>query len=243
MAAEGDKIDLLAFAAHPDDAELGCGGTLIMEARRGRKTGVVDLTRGELGTRGTPETRDAEARAASEILGLSVRANLGLADGFFRPDRESIDSVVRHIRLFRPDVILAPAICDRHPDHGRASRLIAEASFLSGLRKIETSWEGKPQKPWRAGVLYHYIQDRWIKPDFAVDISEVMEQKMKAVMAFQTQFHDPESTEPATYISSPEFMDNIRARAAETGRPIGYKYAEGFVAERRLGLDSIFDLK
>jgi bacillithiol biosynthesis deacetylase BshB1 len=237
------KLDLLAFGAHPDDVELSCAGTIMRAVVDGKRVGVADLTRGELGTRGTAETRDEEAEQASRLMGIKVRANLGLADGFFRPDQESIKDVITVIRSFQPDILIAPALYDRHPDHGRGAQLIAESAFLSGLAKIET-WddEDKPQSPWRPRMVYHYIQDRWMEPDFAVDISDYIDRKMDVILAFKTQFYDPKSDEPQTYIAQPEFLENIKARAAEFGRPCGYRYAEGFKSARWPGVKDIFQL-
>ena len=237
------KIDLLAFAAHPDDAELGCGGTLLAEAARGRQTGIIDLTLGELGTRGTAESRMQEALDAGRLLGLSVRRNLGLADGFFRNDRESQLLVVQQLRDLRPDVVLCNAPHDRHPDHGRAAQLVAEACFLSGLAKVETTDEtGAPQAPWRPRLVYHYIQDRLLTPDFIVDISGHWAAKVEAIRAFRTQFFDPQATEPNTYISSPEFLHFLEARAREMGHLGGFEFGEPFIAPRKVGVRSVFDL-
>lgn len=236
------KLDILVLAAHPDDAELGCGGTIIKHVAAGRKVGIVDFTRGELGTRGTPQTREQEAAASAKILGLSVRENLGLADGFFKNDQSHQLEVVKRIRKYKPEIILANAIYDRHPDHGRASGLAFEASFLAGLAKIETSHEGVKQEAWRPKAVYHYIQSLFIRPDFVVDISQEWDKKMEAVRAFKTQFYDPASNEPETYISNPRFLNLLEARATEMGHAVGAKYAEGFTAPRWIGVKSLFDL-
>lgn len=237
------KLDLLAFAAHPDDAELGCGGTLLLEAARGRVTGIVDLTLGELGTRGTPEIRTQEALAAAEVLGLAVRRNLGLADGFFRNDPESQLAVIRQVRELRPEVVLCNTPEDRHPDHGRASVLVTEACFLSGLRRIETlDADGQPQPPWRPKHVYHYIQDRWLQPDFVVDITAHWDRKREAISAFKSQFFNPDSREPQSYISSPEFWHFLEARFRDTGHLAGFEFGEGFIAGRKVGVKSLFDL-
>ena len=237
------KLDLLAFASHPDDAELGCGGTLLAEAARGRRTGIIDLTLGEMGTRGTAETRAQEALDAGRLLGLSVRRNLGLADGFFRNDAGSQLAVVRQLRDLQPDIVLCNAPQDRHPDHGRGSTLVSEACFLSGLKKIETTGEdGQPQAPWRPRLVYHYIQDRLLTPDFIVDISGQWEAKVAAIRAFRTQFFDPNASEPNTYISSPEFLKFLEARAREMGHLGGFEFGEPFISERKLGVRSVFDL-
>ena len=237
------KLDILVFAAHPDDAELGCGGTIIKHVRDGKKVGVVDLTRGELGTRGNADLRGKEAAAACKVLGVAVRENLGYADGFFRNDEEHQKGVIRLIRKYQPEIILCTAFADRHPDHGRASKLVSDSNFYSGLMKVKTEYEDKPQKCWRAGAVYHFIQDRYIKPDFVIDISSVMEKKMKAIHAYKSQFYSELSKEPDTPISTKEFIDALYARATEYGRPIGVKYAEGFLAERITGVNSLFDLK
>jgi len=237
------KLDILVFAAHPDDAELGCGGTIIQSVRDGKKVGVVDLTRGELGTRGNADLRGKEAAAACKILGIAVRENLGYEDGFFKNDKEHQMGIIRLIRKYQPEIILCNAIADRHPDHGRASNLVSDSNFYSGLTKVKTELDDKPQKCWRAGAVYHFIQDRYIKPDFVIDISAVMEKKMKAVHAYKSQFYSELSKEPDTPISTKEFIDALYARATEYGRPIGVKYAEGFVTERITGVNSLFDLK
>jgi bacillithiol biosynthesis deacetylase BshB1 len=237
------KLDILVLAAHPDDAELGCGGTILKHVAAGHKVGVVDLTRGELGTRGTVETRAKEAADSAMILGLSVRENLGLPDGFFRNEREHQLEVVKAIRKFQPDIVLGNAVYDRHPDHGRASELIFEACFLSGLQKISTTVDGQEQKPWKPGTLYHYIQSQFIAPDFVVDVTGHWDKKMEAIRAFRTQFYDPNNKEPDTYISSPAFLKLVESRANELGHAIGAKYGEGFTVRRFIGVDSLFDLR
>ncbi|GAA4297659.1 bacillithiol biosynthesis deacetylase BshB1 [Nibribacter koreensis] len=240
------KLDLLAFASHPDDAELGCVGTILAHKAQGKKVGVIDLTRGELGTRGTPETRAQESADATRILGLDARENLGLADGFFRNDEESQRKVIAMVRKYRPEIVLLNAIHDRHPDHGRGSQLVSEACFYSGLRQVKTQDEaGVEQEAWRPKAVYHYIQDRLITPDLIVDVTPFWEQKVEAIRAFKSQFFttpNPEDNEPATYISSPEFMRFIEARALELGHAIGVTYGEGFTKERHLGVKSLFDL-
>ncbi len=237
------KLDILAFGAHPDDVELSCSGTLIKHQALGYKTGVIDFTRGELGTRGTPEQRIKEANHASEIMKLTVRENLDFEDGWFENDREHQIAVIRKIRKFRPDIVLATAVYDRHPDHGRAARLMNEALFKSGLEKIHTvDEEGNPQQPWRPRKLYHYIQSVSLEPDFLVDISEFQNQKMEAVKAYSSQFYDPNSEEPETYISTPEFMRMLEARSAEYGHRIGVQHAEGFIQQQFLGVRSLYDL-
>jgi bacillithiol biosynthesis deacetylase BshB1 len=236
------KLDILILASHPDDAELGCGGTILKHIALGHKVGVVDFTRGELGTRGTAATREMEARESAKILGLAVRDNLGLPDGFFQNTREHQLKVVQAIRKYQPDIVLANATYDRHPDHGRGSDLAFESSFISGLAKVETQGENGPQKPWRPRALYHYIQSQFLKPDFVVDISETWEKKLEAIRAYKTQFFDPSSKEPETYISTPGFMKMLEARATEMGHAIGVKYGEGFVTRRWIGVKSLFDI-
>jgi len=237
------KLDILVLAVHPDDAELGCSGTIVSHIAQGKKVGIVDLTRGELGTRGTPELRLQEAEAAGRILGLSARENLALRDGFFRNDEEHQKAIIPAIRRYQPDIILTNALYDRHPDHGRASDLVREACFYSGLRQIRTTdTDGSEQAPWRPKVLYHFIQDRYIKPDLVVDITPYWDQKVASIKAYRSQFYDPESKEPASYISNPDFLDFIEARALEFGHYIGVRYGEGFTADRMLGVRSLFDL-
>lgn len=233
------KLDILAIAVHPDDVELGCSGTLLMEKRNGKKTGVVDLTRGELGTRGTPEIRAEEAARAAAILQLDVRENLGMADGFFRNDETHQRLLIRAIRKYRPEIVLANSLADRHPDHGRAGHLISDASFLSGLRKVETEDEsGRPQEHWRPKYVFHYIQDRYAAPSFVYDITPVFEQKLQSIRAYSSQFHSTEyaEKEPQTYISTPEFLNSIIGRHQMFGKMIGVPYAEGFITEKMIGI-------
>ena len=230
------KLDLLAFGAHPDDVELSCSGVLLLEKRNGKKTGIVDLTRGELGTRGTAETRDEEALVSAGILGLSARENLRMKDGFFKNDEEHQRKVITAIRKYQPEIIFCNAPLDRHPDHGRSSALVEDASFLAGLVKIETEADGKVQDPWKAKYVFRYIQDMYLKPDFVVDISSVFEQKLEAIRAFKTQFHNEDMDGPETYISTPDFLDSIIYRAKMFGKMIGVKYAEGFVSKKMVGL-------
>lgn len=236
------QIDILAFGAHPDDVELSAGGTLLLHRALGKTIGIVDLTEGELGTRGTVETRYAEAKKAAEILGLTLRTNLQLADGFFQHNESSLMKVIEVIRAFRPKIVLANAITDRHPDHARAAKLVSEACFLSGLSKIKSSYNGLNQEAHRPNAMYHYIQDRFQKPDFVVDITPYVDKKMAAISAFQTQFWNPESVEPSTPISSKEFIDYIKASMQVHGRSIGVAYAEGFNVERQIGVSNLFDL-
>ena len=233
------KLDILAFGAHPDDVELGCGGTLIAEVQAGRTVGIADLTLGETGTRGTVEIRQQEAEAAARIIGAAVRVNIGLPDGFIDQSREQKLKVIEVIRRFRPDVVIGTARFDRHPDHGNAHTLIEEACFLSGLAKLETTFEGQAQQAWRPKLVLHYVQDRFIEPDVVMDITAVMDQKMEAILAHSSQFYDPNSSEPDTYIASKGFLDNIPARAREHGRPCGFLYGEGFTCTRWIGVKSV----
>ncbi len=232
------KLDILAFGVHPDDIELGCSGTLLAAIAEGKKVGVVDLTRGELGTRGTAEIRLEEAKKAAAILGLSARENLELADGFFENDEANKRKVIAAIRKYQPEIILANAFEDRHPDHGRSARLVADAAFLAGLRKIETKENGVVQTVWKPSYVFHYIQDRYVEPDFVVDISLHLDKKMEAIQAYGTQFYNPDLNEPQTYISSSTFLDGIRARALMFGKRIGVDYAEGFCSEKMIGIKS-----
>lgn len=239
------KLDILAFGAHPDDVELGCGATIAKEVSKGKKVGIIDLTRGELGTRGTAETRDQEAADAAKILGVVARRNMEFADGFFVNDRFHQLEIIKMIRLFRPEIILCNAIDDRHIDHGKGSKLVSDACFLSGLLKIDTKHEDEDQwqDPWRPKAIYHYIQWKDLEPDVAVDVSGYFDRKMEAVLSYKTQFFDPGSDEPETPISSKNFTDSIEYRARNLGRLIGTDYAEGFTVERYTAVDSLFDLK
>ncbi len=236
------KIDILVLAAHPDDAEISCGGTIAKHISMGLKVGVVDLTRGELGTRGTAQIRDQEAAASSKILGLTVRENLGLRDGFFKNSEEDQLRVVAAIRKCQPEIILTNATHDRHPDHGRAAELVYESSFLAGLVKVETKDQGKIQSPWRPKAVYHFIQSQYIHPDLVVDVSDFWEKKLEALRAYKSQFFDPQSKEPETFISSPSFMKLIESHGQEMGNAIGTKYGEGFTVRRYLGVKNLFDL-
>jgi bacillithiol biosynthesis deacetylase BshB1 len=237
-----NKVDILAFAAHPDDIELAASGTLMKHIADGKTVAIVDLTQGELGSRGTMETRFKEAEEASKIMGVSLRTNLKMSDGFFELSESNKRLIIEQIRRFQPTIVLANAIEDRHPDHGRASKLVSEACFLSGLLKIETAWEGQAQKPYRPVAVYHYIQDRYIEPDFLVDVTEFVERKFDCIKAYKTQFFDPNSTEPQTPISGEEFLDVLKGKMQMLGRTIGAKYAEGFTVERQIGIKSFFDL-
>ncbi|MBT8243872.1 MAG: bacillithiol biosynthesis deacetylase BshB1 [Winogradskyella sp.] len=237
------KLDILAFGAHPDDVELGCGGTLAKEVSKGKKVGIIDLTRGELGTRGTAETRDKEAADSAKILGVNLRKNLGFADGFFVNDKAHQFEIIKMIRKYQPEVVLCNAIDDRHIDHGKGSKLVSDACFLSGLIKVKTSINKVEQSKWRPKVVYHYIQWKDIESDFVVDISGFMDKKMDAVLAYKTQFYDPKSNAPETPISSKNFTDSIEYRARNLGRLIGVEHAEGFTVERYVAVESLFDLK
>lgn len=237
------KLDILAFGAHPDDVELGAGGTVAKAVAEGKKVGIVDLTKGELGTRGTEFTRFEEAANASKILGVSVRENLGFADGFFVNDKTHQLEVIKMIRKYQPEIVICNAVDDRHIDHGRGSKLVSDACFLSGLVKIETEIEGKLQDKWRPKTVYHYIQWKDLTPDFVVDISGYIDKKMESVFAYKTQFFDPNSKEPETPITSKNFTDSINYRARELGRLVGVEHAEGFTIERYVAVDSLFDLK
>lgn len=232
------KLDILAFGVHPDDVELGCAGTIMAAIDQGKKVGIVDLTRGELGTRGTPTTRTQEAAAAAKIMGVDVRENLDMADGFFTNDEAHQRKIIALIRKYQPDIILANAPEDRHPDHGRSAKLVSDAAFLSGLRKIETIHEGVTQKAWRPAYTFHYIQDRFIQPSFVIDITAYMERKMEAVLAYGTQFTNADTSEPQTYISSPQFLETVKARALMLGKRIGVGYAEGYITEKIIGFSN-----
>lgn len=237
------KLDILVFAVHPDDAELGCSGTILKHLAMGYKVGVVDFTRGELGTRGSAEIRDQEAAASSMIMGLTIRENLGIPDGFFENNRQYQLEVIRAIRKYQPEILLTNAYHDRHPDHGRASQLTEDAAFLSGLRKIETTDNGQLQQEWRPKLILHYIQDTYIQPDILIDVTEHWDKKIESIYAFGSQFHNPDwKDEPQTYISSPEFVQIIEGRAREFGKSIGVKYAEGFTSKSLLGVKSLFNL-
>ena len=238
------KLDILVFAAHPDDAELGAGATIAKEVALGRKVGIIDLTRGELGTRGTPEIRDMEADKAKQILGLAVRENLEFADGFFRNDREHQLTIIRTLRRYQPDIVLCNAIEDRHIDHARGSNLVSDACFLSGLVKIDTKLEGDDQwqEPWRPKQVYHYIQWKNLEPDFVVDVTGYIEKKMEAIAAYSSQFYDPNSDEPDTPISSKNFAESIKYRARDLGRLVGVEYAEGFTVEKHIAVNSLKDI-
>ena len=237
------KVDILAIGVHPDDVELGCSGTLLKHIAMGKSVGIVDLTQGELGTRGSAELRMEEAEAARKLMGAVVRENLEMADGFFQHTKENVLKISKALRTYRPEIVLANAITDRHPDHGRASKLISDACFYSGLARIEQSdSKGNKLGPWRPKVVYHYIQDRNLKADFVVDISEYMDQKMECILAFKSQFFNGDSNGPSTPISGKAFMDFMRSKNQTYGRDIGAEYAEGFTVERNIGVNNLFDL-
>lgn len=232
------KLDLLAFGVHPDDVELGCAGTILASIQQGKKTGIIDLTRGELGTRGTADTRKEESAAAAKVLGVHARENLEMADGFFEHNEGNIRKVITAIRKYRPEIVLCNAPEDRHPDHGRSSKLVSDAAFLAGLRKIETMHDGVAQEAWRPSYVFQYIQDRYLEPDFVFDITPFHEQKMDAIRCYATQFYNPSLDEPSTYISSPEFLNSISYREMILGKRIGVKYAEGFLSQKIIGITS-----
>ena len=238
------KLDILVFAAHPDDAELSCSGTILRYKAEGKKVGVVDLTRGELGTRGTAETRKEEAAEATRILGLDVRGNLGMRDGFFRNDQEHQLQIIQKIRQYKPEIILCNALFDRHPDHGKGGDLVNDAAFLSGLPKIATTIDGELQEAWRPRLLLQFIQDAYIKPDIIVDITNYWDGKVASIQAYKSQFFNPgyQSEEQQTYISNPGFLKVIEGRAREYGKHIGVTYAEGFTSKKLLGVSDLFKL-
>lgn len=233
------KLDILAIAAHPDDIELGCSGAMMQEAQKGKKIGIVDLTNGELGTRGTAKTRKAEAAAAAKVMKLDVREDLGLPDGFFENKPEHQMKVIHAIRKYRPEIVLTNAPHDRHPDHGRASKLVYDSCFLSGLIKIKTEWEGKDQQAWRPKQIFYFIQAHYIDPEFIIDISRVIEQKKKAIRCFKTQFLASPDDPVQTYISTPKFFEGVIQRNAMWGTMIGAEYGEGFISSKKLGLKDL----
>lgn len=237
------KVDILAIGVHPDDIELGCSGTIAKHIAQGKRVGLLDLTRGELGTRGNAELRTVEATAAAKILGVSFRTQLNFKDGFFENNEAHQLQIIEQIRKHQPEIILCNTVKDRHPDHGRAAKLVSDACFYSGLIKIETRVDGKLQKAWRPKAIYHYIQDHFIHPDFVIDITDYMEVKHESIMAYSSQFYNPDSSEPVTPISGKDFLESLNSKMAIWGRAIGANYAEGFTKERYLGVDSLFDLR
>lgn len=238
------KLDILAFAAHPDDVELSCGGTIAKYCASGKKVGIVDFTKGEMGTRGTPELRLQEAENSARIFGLTVRENLGFKDVYFTNDFAHQIEVAKIIRKYQPEIILANAPEDRHPDHGKAARLVESAVFLSGLMKLATEYGGQTQEVWRPKAVYHYIQSILIDPDFVLDVSDYWETKYEAIWAFSSQFTKPDETPegPQTYISSPDFLKMLDSRGRVFGQSIGVKFAEGFVTNRNIGVKDLFNL-
>ncbi len=238
-----EKLDILAFGAHPDDVELSCGGALALQISLGNSCGIVDLTCGELGTRGTPEIRKQEADKAAKILGVKVRENLNFRDGFFQNDEKHQLEVVKMVRKYRPKIVIANAPTDRHPDHGRGSEVVKTACFLAGLKNVETKLDGYSQPPHRPGLLLFYIQFQNLKPDFILDIGSHIETKVKAVKAYESQFYNPQSKEPETVISSANFTDSIEYRARDMGRLIGAEYGEGFIVSQDLGVKNLMDLR
>ena len=236
------KLDILAIGAHPDDVELGCGGVIAKEISLGKKVGIIDLTRGELGTRGSADLRMEEASAAAKILGVHVRENMGFADGFFVNDKEHQLAIVKIIRKYQPNIVLCNAVSDRHIDHPKGSALVSTACFLSGLLKITTALEGVQQAPWRPKQVYHYIQWENSTPDFVVDVSGFIETKLAAVKAYSSQFYKPNSKEPKSPISSKNFLESVRYRAQDLGRLTGINYAEGFNSERYVAVNSFDNL-
>ena len=237
------QIDVLAIGAHPDDVELSAAGTLLKHRAMGYSTAIIDLTQGEMGSRGSKEIRKEEAEAAAKILGLTERVNLKMADGFFSHSEENLRLLIEQIRRFKPSIVLVNAVSDRHPDHGKGSKLASEACFLAGLRRIETTWNGEAQEAHRPQFVYHYIQDRYLKPDFVIDVTDFVEQKFDSIKAYKTQFWDPNSSEPKTPISGEEFFEFLRGRMAEFGRNMGVRYAEGYTVERVIGVNSLFELR
>lgn len=237
------KLDILAFGAHPDDVELGCGATIAKEISLGKKIGIVDLTRGELGTRGSAEIRDEEAAAAAKILGVTVRENLRFRDGFFINDEKHQLEIIKMIRKYQPEIVLCNAVDDRHIDHAKGSKLVSDACFLSGLRRIETELNGEQQEAWRPKLVYHYIQWKNIEPDFVVDVTGFTDKKVEAVMAYGSQFYEPNSNEPITPIATKNFLDSLTYRSQDLGRLIGTDFGEGFTVERYLAVNSLGDLR
>lgn len=237
------KLDILAFGAHPDDVELGCSATIAKEISLGKTVGIIDLTRGELGTRGSAEIRDSEAENAATILNVSIRENLNFRDGFFKNNEKHQLEIIRIIRKYKPEIVLCNAIDDRHIDHAKGSKLVSDSCFLSGLMKVETSLNGTIQEAWRPKAVYHYIQWKNIEPDFVVDVSGFLDIKMKAIMAYDSQFYNPNTDEPETPITSKNFLDSVKYRAQDLGRLIGVEHAEGFTTERYLAVNSLDNLK
>ncbi|MBU0942477.1 MAG: bacillithiol biosynthesis deacetylase BshB1 [Bacteroidetes bacterium] len=237
------KLDIVAFGAHPDDVELGCSGTILKEISLGKTVGIVDLTRGELGTRGSAEIRDQEANAAAKILGVKVRENLEMRDGFFVNAEKHQLEIIKMLRKYQPEIVLCNAVDDRHIDHGKGSKLVSDACFLSGLTRIETELDGVQQQAWRPKLVYHYIQWKNSTPDFVVDITGFTEKKIASILAYSSQFYDPSSKEPESPISSKNFLESLNYRSRDLGRLVGVEHAEGFTVERYLAVNSLGDLK
>ena len=237
------KLDILAIGVHPDDVELSASGTILKHIALGKMVGILDLTLGELGTRGSAALRTQEAAHAAKILGISVREQLTMADGFFENNEAHQKLIIHVIRKYQPEIVLCNSVSDRHPDHGRAAKLTSDACFYSGLVKIETKEDTIIQKPWRPKAVYHYIQDNFLEPDFVIDITAYMDKKMESIMAYSSQFFDPNSKEPATPISSANFMEYVKAKSSVFGRAINCDYAEGFTVNRYIGVDNLFDLR
>jgi bacillithiol biosynthesis deacetylase BshB1 len=236
------KLDILAFGAHPDDVELGCSGTIAKEVSLGKKVGIIDLTRGELGSRGSVAIRNSESAKASKILGIAVRENLDMRDGFFVNDEEHQLKIIQMIRKYRPEIVICNAIDDRHIDHGKGSKLVSDACFLSGLVKIETELNGESQKVWRPKIVYHYIQWKNIEPDFVVDVTDFIEKRTQSILAYSSQFYNAEETGPVTPIATKNFLESINYRLQDLGRIVGVDYAEGFTTERYLAVNTLSDL-
>ncbi len=233
------KLDILAFGVHPDDVELSCAGTLLVERLNGKAVGIIDLTQGELGTRGNAATRKTEAANAAKTMGIAVRENLEMADGFFGNDKENQLKIITVLRKYQPEVIICNSPDDRHPDHSRSAKLVSDAAFLSGLKKIVTIQDIEEQEEWRPKYVLHYLQDKYHKPDFVIDISEVIETKIEAIKAYSTQFHNPDLDEPQTYISTPEFLDSVLYRSKMLGRMIGVAHAEGYLTSKMIGFKNL----
>ncbi len=242
MSSKRLKVDILAIGVHPDDVELGCSGTLLQHIKQGKKVGLLDLTKGELGSRGSAVIRTEEAMTSAKLLKAECRIQLDMADGFFEHNRENLLQIIEVIRYTRPEIVLANAFSDRHPDHGRAGKLIADACFLAGLSKIKTTYKNHLQEKWRPQNVFHYLQDYHLEPAFVFDITEVIEEKMALILAYKSQFFDPNSTAPQTPISGKDFLDFIKARAQNLGRPSGFKYAEGFQSAKTPGIKDLFNL-
>jgi bacillithiol biosynthesis deacetylase BshB1 len=236
------KLDILAFGAHPDDVELACAGTLLKEVNAGKKIGIIDLTGGELGTRGSKEIRAEESEKSARYMGISIRKNLDLGDGFFEINQINILKIVKQIRIHQPQLVLTNAPNDRHPDHGRGCELVERACFLSGLIKIETSHNGELQKPWRPNKVLNYIQDNYIEPDIVIDVSDYIDEKIETIMCYSSQFYDKDSKEPETPISSEQFLEHVKGRAVQFGRGINAKYGEGYTCSSYVGINSVLDI-